>query len=131
MPGTRSGGPANTNTEDAGVTPSAGGKTAGADGGQSRDVSMMERDLVTPPVSGSAVQVNRQTSDFVVNPPAAAGSGPAGSDPDHLSTVKSEDLSDRDPGSSVRPIKRQRRLSDGVHKNLRADVDVEAVQVRP
>lgn len=83
--------------------------------------------MVTP-VSGGAVQVNRQTSDFVVNPPAAAGSGPAGSDPDHLSTVKSEDLSDRDPGSSVRPIKRQRRLSDGVHKNLRADVDVEAVQ---
>lgn len=130
MPGTRSGGPANTNTKDACVTPSAGGKTAGAGGGQSRDVSMMERDLVTP-VSGGAVQVNRQTSDFVVNPPAAAGSGPAGSDPDHLSTVKSEDLSDRDPGSSVRPIKRQRRLSDGVHKNLRADVDVEAVQVRP
>ena len=130
MPGTRSGGPANTNTEDAGVTPSAGGKTAGAGGGQSREVSMMERDLVTP-VSGGAVQVNRQTSDFVVNPPAAASSGPAGSDPDHLSTVKSEDLSDRDPGSSVRPIKRQRRLSDGVHKNLRADVDVEAVQVRP
>ena len=130
MPGTRSGGPANTNTEDACVTPSAGGKTAGAGGGQSRDVSKMERDLVTL-VSGGAVQVNRQTSDFVVNPPAAAGSGPAGSDPDHLSTVKSEDLSDRDPGSSVRPIKRQRRLSDGVHKNLRADVDVEAVQVRP
>ena len=49
--------------------------------------------------------------------------GSAGSD------LKSEN-SDRDPGSgSVRPIKRQRRTSDGAGtKNLRADVDVVAFE---
>jgi serine/threonine protein kinase len=124
MPGTRNGGtPAAGGTDgDARRTP-AGAKSSPA-----------TEDLVTPadakaatvesPADAQAVRslpsFSRLASDGLVT------RGSAGSD------LKSENGSDRDPGTasgSVRPIKRQRRTSDGAAtKNLRADVDVVAFE---
>ena len=122
MPGTRNGGTAAAGDADGDVrrTP-AGAKSSPAE------------DFVTPadakapvapgesPADAQAVRSLPSFSRLAVDGLVTRGS--AGSD------LKSEN-SDRDPGSgSVRPIKRQRRTSDGAGtKNLRADVDVVAFE---
>ena len=126
MPGTRNSGNPSVNAEDVSATP-AGGKNAGG------APDAMDSDLVTPVGVGKIGDVpgfSRLASD-TLHPLKSGGSGGFIHTSDaNISTVRSGDsFSDRDPGSSVRPIKRQRRLSENLgQKNLRADVDVEAVQ---
>ena len=124
MPGTRNGGTAAASDADG----DARRTPAGAKSSPAAEELVTPTDAKGPVAPGESAaetqavrslpSFSRLTSDGLVTRKSA------GSD------LKSETGSDRDPGSgSVRPIKRQRRTSDGAGtKNLRADVDVVAFE---
>lgn len=122
MPGTRNGGTAAAGDADGDArrTP-AGAKSSPA---ENFVTPADAKAPVAPGESPADAQAVRSLPSFSRLASDGLGTrGSAGSD------LKSEN-SDRDPGSgSVRPIKRQRRTSDGAGaKNLRADVDVVAFE---